>query len=71
MLFYINEMCKYHWVPLMNLMVQYLSRVDDVDESHIRGHIEYSPNYKRRLILDNLHIVTSYFDARTINHYSI
>ena len=36
----------------------------------IRQKSEGDPNYKRRIILDNLHIVTSYFDARTVNYYA-
>ena len=61
---------EYHWVPLMDLIVKYLAKIQGREILDIRKEIENSPNMRRRVVLDNLHIVTTHFDARTINYYA-
>ena len=65
-----NSCAEYHCVPLLNLLIKYYSLINQKDESVIREKVNSDNKFKRSLVLENLHIVTNYFDTRTINYYA-
>ena len=40
-----------------------------MDLQEVRNLISTDYKFRRELVLENLHIVTSYFDGRTINYF--
>ena len=65
-----NSCAEYHWKPLMELLIKYHAECTNMDLQEVRNLISIDYKFRRELVLDNLHIVTSYFDARTINYFS-
>ena len=65
-----NSCAEYHWKPLMKLLIKYHAECTIMDLQEVRNLISTDYKFRRELVLDNLHIVTSYFDARTINYFS-
>ena len=63
---------EYHSVPfpLLQLLVKYYAAIKNEDEDTIKEKVMCDNKFKRELVLQNLHIVTQYFDARTVNYYS-
>ena len=61
---------EYHCLPLLNLLILYHATVYSIDPNIVRSNAYNDHVFRRSLVLKNLHIVTTYFDARTINYYA-
>ena len=61
---------EYHCVPLLELLIKHHAKIHSLDVENVRNKVYTEPNFKRHLVLQNLYIVTTYFDARTINYYA-
>ena len=65
-----NSCAEYHWTPLHELLIKYVAKTGNLTEDYLRQKLQNDSSFKRQLILSNLHIVSSYFDARTINYFA-
>ena len=65
-----NSCAEFHWKPLLELLITYYCKTNNCDENDVRQKVDTNPKFKKDLIFKNLHIVTSYFDSRTINYYA-
>ena len=65
-----NSCAEFHWKPLLELLIKYYVNCTNEDENEVRNKLTTDFKFRRELILNNLHIVTSYFDVRTINYFS-
>ena len=65
-----NSCAEYHWTPLHELLIKYVAKTGNLTEDYLRQKFQNDSTFKRQLILSNLHIVSSYFDARTINYFA-
>ena len=61
---------EYHCVPLLRLLVKFHSVITGINEEGVQLQVDTDASFKRKLVLDYLHIVTNYFNARTINYYA-
>ena len=52
------------------LLIKYVAKTGNLTEDYLRQKLQNDSTFKRQLILSNLHIVSSYFDARTINYFA-
>ena len=68
--FHTNSMAELHWAPLIKLLAKYMADIGGKDENVIICELKENPQYLRKTVLENLHIVTMYFDARTKNYYN-
>ena len=67
--FHTNSMAEHHWFPLKQLLAKYESLVKGLDFKSVMERIDNNFSYYRKLVLSNLHIVTKYFESRTLNYY--
>jgi len=65
--FITNCMAELHWKPLINLLAKYISTTTRKDEDDVRSELTLNSQYLRKQILENLHIATLMFDARSKN----
>ncbi|XP_057310732.1 uncharacterized protein LOC130648690 [Hydractinia symbiolongicarpus] len=65
-----NSCAEFHWKPLHELLIKYHALINNLNEDTVRQQMENDSKFKREMILQNLHIVTQYFDARTINYFA-
>ena len=68
--FHTDSMAELHWSSLAQLLSKYLHSIHGVDEETTYQQLITDHGFLRRTILENLHIVTNYFDARSINYYN-
>ena len=68
--FHTNSITELHWVPFIKLLAKYIAMQDKLNEEELRNDFIHNPQNLRRNVLENLHITTSYFDARTKNYYN-
>ena len=61
---------EYYCQPLLQILSKYHAHINNMCEKDVREKMETDFNFRRQMVLQNLHIVTSYFDARTINYYA-
>jgi len=61
---------EYHCQPLLDLLSKYHAQVSNVCEKEVRKRMDEDFTFRRQIVLQNLHIVTTYFNARTINYYA-
>ena len=61
---------EYHCVPLLELLIKYYAAINSEQENSVKEKLLGDSKFKRQLVLQNLHIVTAYFDTRTINYYA-
>ena len=54
----------------MELLIKYYVPCTNEDANEVRNKLTTDFKFRRELILNNLHIVTSDFDVRTINYFS-
>ena len=54
----------------MELLIKYHVKCTNEEENEVRNKLTTDFKFRRELIFNNLHIVTSYFDVRTINYFS-
>ena len=64
-----NSMAEHHWAPLTKLLAEYESFIKGVTFNSVMERIKNDFSYHRKLVLSNLHIVTKYFESRTLNYY--
>ena len=62
-------MAEYHWMPVKQLLAKYEVAVNGVTYDSVMERIKNDFPYLRKLVLSNLHIVTKYFECRTLNYY--
>ena len=60
---------EYHCVPLLDILIKYLAKINGLEFNTVKEKVCSDNAFRRSLVLQNLHIVTTYFDARTINYY--
>ena len=65
------SIAEFHWIGLKLLLAKYLSAIDSKGES-VETYLKKmnDMHFNRQIVLQNLHIVTLYFQARTINFYN-
>ena len=65
-----SSSAEYRWQPLHKLLAEYTSKFSGLrlNKDKIFQQIISDSNYKRQLILQNQHLVTTYFDARYRNY---
>ena len=68
--FHTNSMAEIHWIPLIKLLSKYIASTESKNACDIENEFLSNPQLLRRAVLSNLHIATSYFDARTKNYYN-
>ena len=68
--FHTNSMAEIDWVPLIKLLLKHISAIESENVNDIENGFMTNPQLLRRAVLNNLHIVTSYFDARSKNYYN-
>ena len=61
---------EYHCQPLLQLLSKYYAWVNNKSEESVKEKMDTDFNFIRQIVLENLHIVTRYFNARTINYYA-
>ena len=61
---------EYHCQPLLQLLSKYHALVNNECEKDVREKMDADFNFRHQMVLQNLHIVTTYFNARTINYYA-
>ena len=68
--FHTNSMAELHWSPLKLLLAKYISTYSNDDTQSILDQLNTDTHFLRQTDLQNLHIVTRYFEARSINYYN-
>ena len=68
--FHTNSMAELHWDPLKQLLAKYISKTESSTYEDVYRELNSNAHYLRQAILKNLHIVTTYFEARSINYYN-
>ena len=64
-----NSLAEFHWKSLKKLLIEYESVVKGIPREQLEEKVkEFS--YYQQMVLNNLHIVTNYFDIRTVNYYT-
>ena len=61
---------EYYCQPLLQLLSKYHAHLYNECEQDVKEKLNADFNFRRQMVLNNLHIVTSYFNARTINYYA-
>ena len=64
-----NSLAELHWTPLVKLLAKYLSTTNGENYEEIFQRLNENSSECRKAVLQNLHIVTQYFDARSKNYY--
>ena len=64
-----SSCAEHRWEPLHRVLAEYLSASGlQENKQTILEKIQNDSKYRHRVLLENQHIVTSYFDARHINY---
>ena len=63
-----SSCAEHHWKPLHQLLIKYHAYIKNIDEGDIYTLFRTDSAYKHKLIQENSHIVTTYFNARHINY---
>ena len=63
-----SSCAEHHWTQLHNLLIKYIAQINGEPESDIRLKFTNDSKYRHQVILQNQHIVTSYFDIRHTNY---
>ena len=61
---------EYFNQPLLQLLAKYHAEIHNECAKIVKDKMDTDFNYRRQMVLNNLHIVTTYFNARTINYYA-
>ena len=68
--FHTNSMAELHWLPLKQLLAKYLKHTTGDDKQDYLNELNTNSHFLRKTVLENLHIVTRYFEARSLNYYN-
>eukprot|EP00111_Clytia_hemisphaerica_P011688 TCONS_00034333-protein len=68
--FHTNSMAENHWRPLALLLSKYKAENSCVDQEAFYQQLLEDKRLLRKTVLENQHITTHYFAARTINYYN-
>jgi len=68
--FHTNSMAELHWLPLKQFLSNYLTEIAGGEASIWLQKLNEDKHFLRKTVLENLHIVTLYFEARSINYYN-
>eukprot|EP00111_Clytia_hemisphaerica_P012308 TCONS_00036142-protein len=63
-----NSCAEHHWVPLHNLLIKYLAQINGEPEKDMRAKFNSDSRFHHQALLQNQHIVTTYFDVRHNNY---
>ena len=63
-----SSCAEHHWEPLHKLLIKYNAKVTNKDEDDVAKLFCTDAAYRHKVINNNSHIVTSYFNARHINY---
>ena len=63
-----SSCAEHHWKPLHQLLIKYHANIKNIDEEQVSTLFHTDAAYKHKLIQQNSHIVTTYFNARHINY---
>ncbi|XP_066920336.1 uncharacterized protein [Clytia hemisphaerica] len=63
-----SSCAEHHWIPLHNILIKYLSQITGDLEADLQVKFKSDSKFRHQVLLQNQHIVTSYFDARHHNY---
>ncbi|XP_066926384.1 uncharacterized protein [Clytia hemisphaerica] len=63
-----SSCAEHHWPQLHNLLIKYLAEIYGQSEHDITHKFTNDSKYRHQVILQNQHIITSYFDVRHHNY---
>eukprot|EP00111_Clytia_hemisphaerica_P009342 TCONS_00027422-protein len=68
--FHTNSMAEFHWTSLALILSRYKAQSCGINQQDYYDRLSTDSRFFRQTVLENQHIVTSYFSARTINYYN-
>ena len=59
-------MAELHWAPLKRILAKYICISGQLDYETVLDKLNSDMHYLRQIVSQNLHIVTTYFEAHII-----
>ena len=63
-----SSCAEQHWAPLHQLLIKYVAKITNKEEDMVQEKFENDSKYRYQIILQNQHIVASYFDVRHLSY---